>query len=372
MYDRTAGKAERREGPGPLPGAPGAQRADGGPLPAASLPAVDRVRLLGIVLVLVSACGFGSGALFGKPVYATGVGWLTLLAWRFLIGAALSWGWLLVSASRRGGFRAMDRRALAVSVALGVLYVGNSATYFAALETVPASLAGLIVYVYPALVAVLSLWVGVPLEGRRAWGALGLALVGVVLAVGGIPETDVPPISGLLLVIASPFIYAVWIVLAARLSGERSRRGSIEAADGDGPAAGGGEGAATHAAAAVMMTATAGSFWLMAAASSTPTLPSMIPAEAWPGLVGVGVVATFLAIQTFYAGAKRVGAAQASLVSTVEPVYTAIMAAILFGERLTPVQLTGGALILSAVVLAQTSPRGAARALRSRFRIADE
>jgi len=333
---------------------------------------VDRVRLLGIALVLVSACGFGSGALFGKPVYATGVGWLTLLAWRFLIGAALSWGWLLISASRRGGLRAMDRRAIAVSLALGILYVGNSATYFAALETVPASLAGLIVYIYPALVAVLSLRVGVPLEGRRAWAALGLALVGVVLAVGGIPETEVPPLSGLLLVVASPFIYAVWIVLAARLSGERSRRGSIQSEAPGTASAPGREGAATHAAAAVMMTATAGTFWLMAGASATPALPAAIPVEAWPGLVGVGVIATFLAIQSFYAGAKRVGAAQASLISTVEPVYTAVMAAILFGERLTPVQLTGGALILGAVMLAQTSPRGAVRALRTRFRIADE
>lgn len=338
---------------------------------------MDRARLLGIALVIVSACGFGSGALFGKPVYETGVGWLTLLAWRFLIGAVLSWGWLALAMERRRGLRAMDRRAVAVSLALGVLYVGNSATYFAALETVPASLAGLIVYIYPALVAVLSLWVGVPLEGRRAWAALGLALLGVVLAVGGIPESEMPPLPGLLLVLASPFIYAVWIVLAARLSGERRAR-RVDGPPDDEAAAeadavdGRPGGTATHAAAAVMMTATAASYWMMAGATSTAVLPGDVPAAAWPGLLGVGVVATFLAIQTFYAGAKRVGAAQASLISTIEPVYTATMAAILFGERLTPVQLLGGALILVAVVLAQTSPRGAVRALRMRLRIADE
>jgi drug/metabolite transporter (DMT)-like permease len=42
-----------------------------------------------------------------------------------------------------------------ILLALGVFYVGNSSTYFAALVTVPASLAALIVYLYPALVAVL-------------------------------------------------------------------------------------------------------------------------------------------------------------------------------------------------------------------------
>jgi drug/metabolite transporter (DMT)-like permease len=121
-----------------------------------------------------------------------------------------------------------------------------------------------------------------------------------------------------------------------------------------------------------MMTATATVFWLMAGATATPVAPSSIPAAAWGGLIGVGVVSTFVAIQTFYAGTKRVGAAQASLISTIEPVWTIVLAAILLGERLTGVQLAGGSLILLAVVLAQTSPSGAVRALRMRLRIADE
>jgi drug/metabolite transporter (DMT)-like permease len=321
---------------------------------------MERARAVGVALVIVSACSFGSGALFGKPVYETGVGWLTLLAWRFLFGAALSWGLLLVSAEHRAGLRAMDRRAIVVALGLGILYCGNSSTYFAGLETVPASLAGLIVYIYPALVAVLSLRFGQPLEGRRAWAALGLALVGVVLALGGIPTAEMPPLVGLLQIVASPIIYAVWIILAARLSGER------------GPDDDPSSGASTTAASALMMTATAAVFWLAAGATSTPVAPGAIPSEAWAGLVGVGVVSTFIAIQTFYAGTKRVGAAQASLISTIEPIWTIVLAAILLGERLTSIQLVGGALILVAVVIAQTSPGGAVRALRMRLRIADE
>jgi drug/metabolite transporter (DMT)-like permease len=368
---------------------------------------VDRARLVGIVLVVISACAFGSGALFGKPVYETGVGWLTLLAWRFLFGAALSWLLLAGSAERRAALRSMDRRTIGITLALGILYVGNSATYFAGLETVPASLAGLIVYIYPALVAVLSIRFGQPLQGRRAWMALGLALAGVVLALGGIPDEEMPPIFGLLQIVASPIIYAVWIILAARLTGERrsspadvggataATEAGMAATDdpdaaGAGPGAGGpgdggpGDGgpgdtpataragATTTVASALMMTATAAAYWTMAGATGAPVHPDEISTAAWPGLIGVGVIATFVAIQTFYAGTKRIGAAQASLISTIEPVYTVILAAILFGERLTPVQLAGGALILAAVVLAQTSPAGAVRALRTYLRIADE
>ena len=53
------------------------------------------------------------------------------------------------------------------------------------------------------------------------------------------------------------------------------------------------------------------------------------------------------------AGAQRLGAARAALVSTVEPVYTIVAAGILFGEQLTPTQLAGGAAIFAAVLVAE-------------------
>jgi drug/metabolite transporter (DMT)-like permease len=96
-----------------------------------------------------------------------------------------------------------------------------------------------------------------------------------------------------------------------------------------------------------------------------------VPSEAWFGLAGVGVLSTFVAIQTFYAGAQRVGAAQAALISTVEPVWTIVLAAILFSVALTPVQLLGGALILGGVLIAQTGP-ASERARQPTVRVADE
>lgn len=322
---------------------------------------MDRRRLTGVAFILVAAAGFGSGSLFAQPVYDSGVDWLVLSAWRFLFGAGLTWGWLLLSAGRRRGLRALDRRAAIAAVALGVLYVGNSGAYFAGLETVSPSLAALIVYIYPALVAVLSLRIGRRLAGRRAWLALGIALIGVALAVGGIDPNEAPPLSGLLLIVASTVIYAAWVVLAARLSGERQ--------DVVGEVASGG--AAAAAATALMMTATAAIYWVAAFSTGRPVLPNAVPAGAWFGLAGVGVLSTFVAIQTFYAGAQRIGAAQAALISTAEPIWTIALAAILFSVALTPVQLAGGALILIAVVVAQTGPE-AERARGPAVRIADE
>ncbi|MGZ6271346.1 MAG: DMT family transporter [Candidatus Limnocylindrales bacterium] len=312
-------------------------------------------RAVGILLVLVSACGFGSGALFAKPVYASGLDWLTLLYWRFLIAAIVSWAWLLLLPPNRRALRRLSRRRVVVLLGLGVLYVGNSGTYFAGLETVSASLAALIVYIYPALVAVLALRFGRRLEGRRPWFALGLALVGVGLAVGGIDASEAPPLSGLLLVVASPVIYAIWIVLSARLAGERGTPRdpappeAMERPEETDPAP----------AAAIMMTGALAVYAVLAVGGGRPVLPADVPTGAWFGLLGVGLVATALAMQAFYAGTKRIGAARAALISTVEPIYTITLATILLGESLTPVQLLGGACVIVAVILAETTPRPA-------------
>ena len=216
----------------------------------------------------------------------------------------------------------------------------------------PASLAAVIVYIYPALVAVLALRWGRRLPGRRPWIALAVATLGVLLAVGGVPEDAMPPISGIALAIASPIIYAVWIILSARLAGERPQvedarpPEAMEAAEETDPAP----------AATLMMTTTWAIYFALATATGRPTMPWEVPAGAWVGLIGIGVISTAIAIQTFYAGTRRVGAAQAALISTVEPIYTITLAVLLFGETLTELQLLGGALVILGVIVAQTAP----------------
>ena len=312
---------------------------------------MDRRATVGIGLIVVSAVGYGSGSVLAAPIYATGIDWLTLVGWRFLFGAALGWAWVLASSERRRAARRMPRRQVAVALALGALFTGNAGTYYAGLETVPAALAGVLVYTYPVLVAVLSLRFATRLPGRRPWVALGLAVVGSVLALGGIDVRTAPPVSGLLLVWASALIYSVWIILSARLSGERQDRVGSDAPAASEPA---GNAAVTTA---LMMSATALVYALAALVVGRPLDPRSVPVEAWPLLVAVGLVASFLAIQTFYAGARRIGAAKAALVATVEPPIIVVLAWLILGQTLAPIQLAGAALIVVAVIVAQTSPR---------------
>jgi drug/metabolite transporter (DMT)-like permease len=88
----------------------------------------------------------------------------------------------------------------------------------------------------------------------------------------------------------------------------------------------------------------------------------LIPGNAWPFLAAIGFLGTFLAIQTFYAGSRRIGAAQAALVSTVEPLIIVSLAFVFLHETLAPIQLIGAALIIVGVLVAQTAERPASAA----------
>ena len=68
-------------------------------------------------------------------------------------------------------------------------------------------------------------------------------------------------------------------------------------------------------------------------------------------LLGMILLSTIMALGTFLAGMRRVGPTSASLLSTLEPVFTVLLAVFLLQETLHPSQVIGGGLVLAAVVL---------------------
>ena len=74
-------------------------------------------------------------------------------------------------------------------------------------------------------------------------------------------------------------------------------------------------------------------------------------------LVVIALLATVLPIAAFLGGVRRLGPSRATILGTVEPPLTIGLSALVFGERLTPVQLLGAVLVVSAVVIVQARVR---------------
>jgi drug/metabolite transporter (DMT)-like permease len=275
-------------------------------------------------MVLISATTFGTLSILAKLAYRAGLGTQQTLAFRFVLGAIGMWGLALIFRQNPLRFR---RRELVTLVALGaVFYTAQSLTYFIALRTLPASFCVLIAYIYPSLVVVagwlflgrsVSIWHGV---------ALGLSFLGVALLVGG---AQFQLAWALVFAIASPAIYTGYILLGEKVMG------SV-------PALG---------ASAVIMSGAAIAFCVIAALTGELALPETT--SGWGVGFAIALIPTMVAISLFLAGLPRIGAARSSLLSTLEPVVTVLLAAALLGDRLSLPQLAGGALVIGAVIVVQ-------------------
>ncbi len=297
-----------------------------------------RAEWTGVALVLVSATAFGTNAIFAKLAYRAGLATTQTLAFRFVLAALGMWALALVMGQNPLRF---ERRSLIALLGLGaVVYTAQSLTYFTALQTLPASLCVLIVYIYPSLVVIAG-WLFLRRSVTR-WHVLALAgsFAGLVLLVGG---AELHIAWGLVFAIAAPIIYTAYILLSERVMARV-------------PAVG---------ASAVIMSGAGAAFVVIASAQGELRAPAS--ADGWLAVIALAVIPTMVAISTFLAGLPRVGAARASLLSTWEPVVTVVLAVVLFADRFTVVQALGGLLILAAVVMqagrvGRTAP-GAAGAL---------
>ena len=275
-------------------------------------------RGLGIFLVAGSAAAFGTLAIFGRYAYAANMDALTILFLRFSLAALV----LLVLLFLRR--EPLPRgRPLAPLICMGAIgYVGQAFCYLMALNYASSGLVALLLYLYPAFVTVLSVVVLHERMTHLKVLALLLALVGTGLTIG--PAGG--QLLGILLALGAACIYSVYIIVGAQVMKQVS---------------------AVQSSTVIMASAGAMAGLLMAI--NGPHWPTTM--AGWWAVAGIVMVATVLPAMTFLIGLRRIGPTTAAMISTLEPVVTVLLAAWLQDERLQPLTLIGGGLILGAVLL---------------------
>jgi drug/metabolite transporter (DMT)-like permease len=285
------------------------------------------VRSSGTLLCLGSGAAFGAMAVFGKLAYGEGATVGTLLAVRFLLAAALFWALVLAAGAARE-LRAVDGRDVTVGLALGGCgYAIQAGCYFAALERIDASLLSLLLYTFPAIVAAAAVALGRErIDGRRL-AAVGLASGGLALVVAGAGAGALDPL-GAVLGLGAAVVYSTYILVSDGIVG-RMRPRVLSALVCTG--------------AAVPLT--------VCSALLGQLRPGELTVAGWGWLGCLAAVSTVASISLFFAGLERVGPTTASILATIEPLVTLLLAFLVFGEMLGPVQLIGGALVLAAVLV---------------------
>jgi drug/metabolite transporter (DMT)-like permease len=286
------------------------------------------MRSTGTLLCIGSAAAFGAMAVFGKLAYDNGATVGTLLAVRFALAAAMFWALVLADRGAVAELRGLVRRDVAIALGLGAVgYAAQAGCFFAALDRIDASLLSLMLYTFPAMVAVAAIVLGREHADATRFAALALASVGLVLVLASARPGALDPL-GAGLALGAAMIYTTYILVSERVVA-RVRPQVLSAV------------VCTGAAASLLVgTTLLGQFQ-----------PGDLTAAGWGWLACLAVVSTVGAVSLFFAGLDRVGPTAASILSTIEPVVTVLLAFLVFGEVLGAVQLVGGALVLGAVVV---------------------
>ncbi len=286
---------------------------------------------LGAIFILLSACGFGVMGVFAVWSYGAGANTVTLLAMRFTIAAALLWPYLALTHQRLG---VRDRRKLLGLALLGAMYVGQALAYFNSIRYIPVGLTSIILFIHPAIVVILAWLIFKEHMSLPKMLALALALAGVALVIGAPAGTQSDLLLGIGLALFGVVIYALYIILSTRIM----------------------VGISALTASAYVFTAAA-LVLLFYGLASGQFRPLDVQPNGWLDILGVALLGTVLAITTFFAGLVRLGPSRATIISTLEPVITAISGWLLLGQQLGGLQLLGGAFIITAVLLLQVRRR---------------
>ncbi len=286
----------------------------------------------GVLWILMAAAGFALMPTMVKTTYLhSSFAPFDIPIWRFVIAVPMMWGLVYLSRRLTDSARACDapiRPMLAVGIVISVAVLAA----FFALERLPGSTYIVLFFSYPAMVVVLS-----ALFGERirpiAWLALAMALTGIVLTVPDLMVGASIDSLGVALALFNAAIVAVYYLLA-----KRTLAGVVD----------------VSGASAWMMVGTLAVLLLL-----IPLRGLQMPPNALSTLMLLGIAAfgTVLPIFAINLAIQRIGAAQTSLIGTVEPILSMIVSMLILAEVILAIQWLGAALIIASVIVLQLRPR---------------
>lgn len=274
----------------------------------------------GAALVALSALGYATNPIFGKIAYEAGANAISVGAIRFTVATFGIW---LCMGAWRHALPVAKRLQLVAVGACGFAMV--ALLYFTAVAHIDASLATGLFYTHPAMIALFG-----RLRGERmslsGYGGLLLTALGTWFLLGSGAGGGFTWL-GAAMILAAAALYSAYMVLGGPVS--KGVPPTVVSAH---------------------VTLGAALVYLALVAVTRPPVPGPLAFAAGTGLA---LCSTILAMITFFAGLPSVGATRAAIISTLEPVFTALLAVMMLGERLSLMQSFGMALVVAGAVAAQ-------------------
>lgn len=301
--------------------------------------------ILGAALVFLGAILFSTKAVIVKLAYRYEVDSISLLALRMLF----SLPFFLLVAALSGRRKKQQGLALSPKDWLRILFLGVMGYYLASLldflglQYITASLERLILFVYPTLVLLIGAVVYREPVTRRQLGALLLTYLGITIAFSeGLSMSESKNFSlGAGMIFFGALAYAVYIVGSGRLL---PRIGTLRFTSL----------AMTASAAAILVHHGIAYRWQLFG----------FPPPVYVLSILMALIATVIPSFMISEGIRNIGSGNASIIGSIGPISTIVLAYIFLGERLGWLQWAGTVFVITGVLVItlQRRPRPAPQA----------
>lgn len=300
------------------------------------MPGSARTKAWGLGLAILSSVAFGASGPFGKALINAGLTPLQAV-WLRIAGATLVLVPLAIVLCGPAGLRAL-RRCTPQLIFYGVTGVAAcQAFYFVAASRLPVGIAILLEFTGPVLVLLwLRLVRRVPVHRTAAVG-IAVAMIGLACVVQVWSGLRLDPI-GLLAGFGAAACQAAYFLTIEKLAGDVDPLALTAA------------GATVGAALLTVLAAPWAMPWSLLGETVAVGEHS---APAWLLAGWVILISTVLAYVAGAAAVQRLSAQVAGGICYTEAVAATLIAWVVLGERLTPVQLFGGAIVLTGAFIAQ-------------------
>jgi drug/metabolite transporter (DMT)-like permease len=296
---------------------------------------------VGYAMVATAATLFAVNGSVAKVVLSSGLSSLELAQIRNTFAAILFLGVLLVVAPSR---LRVGRRELLFLIAFGLVGVALVQwLYFVSIEHLPVGVALLIQFTAPLFVALFARTVYKEHIRGRIWLAVALCIVGLGLVVeirAGVAFSTV----GMAAAFAGALSLTAYLLMAER---ERRHRDAASLSF-------------YGFLVAALLWAVVQPLWKFpwSTLGKSVSLQGNLAdrsAPVWLLVAFIVVIGTFVSFSLLTGALRHISATRASIVASLEPVVATVIAWAWLGETFGPTQLVGGAIVIAAILVAQSA-----------------
>lgn len=275
----------------------------------------------GYILGTVAAATYGMNPLFALPLYNGGMNPESVLFFRYLMAIPIL---ALMIHARGRSFRVNRREALTL-IGMGLLVAVSSLTLFQSYNFMEAGIASTILFVYPIMVALIMSLIFKEKLSLQTGICLLMALGGIAMLYKGGDGTTLS-LTGTILALLSALTYAIYIVGINQSTLKNT---------------------ATLTVTFYVLVFGVSLFIIRLLTAVELTIPSKW--YLWANLLALAIFPTAISFLCTTSAIQYIGSTPTAILGALEPVTAIIFGITVFGERITPREAMGIALILIAV-----------------------